>query len=379
MLKILFVSTGLHTGGAERMLLKLLQNIDRTRFDPVVVSLIDEGTLGGEISKLGIQVFSLRINTLKGMTTALWRLAKIIRQGRFDVIQGWMYHGNLLAWLGRLFSLRRAALCFGIRHTLYDLTREKRHTRAVIKANALLSSRADSCMFNSEVSLSSHRKFGFASASMEVIPNGFDIRAFDPSPSCAEALRLELKLDQAPVVGMVARFDPAKDHRNFLAAASRVHAAYPSVRFVLAGRNVDWNNSQLVEWVDEFGLRAAISLLGERKDIPALNSLFDIACLSSYMEAFPNVVGEAMACATPCVVTDVGDCAAVVGDTGLVVPPADHQALAAAIQSMLAMPAGKRAELGLAARKRISGLFELNSIVEKYMRFYEASAARMTA
>lgn len=378
-MKILFVSTGLQTGGAERMLLKLLQNIDRSRFDPVVVSLIDEGTLGGEIRKLGIPVITLRINTLQGVMTALWRLARITRKGRFDVIQGWMYHGNLFAWLGRLLSLRRAALCFGIRHTLYDLAREKRHTRAVIKANALLSRRTDSCMFNSEVSLSTHKKFGFASHSMEVIPNGFDIGAFGPSPACADALRLELELGQAPVVGMVARFDPAKDHRNFLAAASLVHAADPGVRFVLAGRNVDWGNGQLVAWIDEFGLRDVIRLLGERKDIPALNNLFDVACLSSYMEAFPNVVGEAMACATPCVVTDVGDCAAVVGETGMVVPPADHRALAYAIQSMLAMPVAKRAELGLTARQRISGLFELNNVVEKYMQFYKTAAARAAA
>src|SRR5690554_1860919 len=146
---ILFVITGLQTGGAERMLLKLLTYIDRSRYRPYVVSLIDKGTIGESIEALGVPVLALEINSVPGMLFAPFRLARLIRRERFMLIQGWMYHGNLLAWLGRFLAGSQAALSFGIRHTLYDLREEHRNTRLVIKMNAWLSRVAAASLFNS--------------------------------------------------------------------------------------------------------------------------------------------------------------------------------------------------------------------------------------
>lgn len=367
---ILFVTTGLQTGGAERMLVKLLKFIDRTRFDPYVISLIDKGTMGAQIEAHGIPVSALHINTIPGLVCAPWRLAALIRRGQFSLIQGWMYHGNLSAWAGRLLAGSRAMLSFGIRHTLYDLMGEHRNTRWVIRANAFVSRFTSSCLFNSQVSVERHRLFGFKSPVMQVIPNGFEIDTFAPDPAGAQSLRTQLGLGDSLVVGLVARFDPAKDHHTFLKAAARVRAERPDTRFVLVGRNVDWDNSQLVSWVRRLGLEESVLLLGERSDISALNSLFDVACLSSHMEAFPNVVGEAMACGTPCAVTDVGDCRAIVGDTGRVAAPRDADALAAAVEQLLQLHGDEREALGRQARARIVANFEITSVVANYMSHY---------
>ncbi len=371
MIKILFVSTGLQTGGAERMLVKILHSIDRTRFEPHVVSLIDEGTLGAEIRDMGVPLHCLRMNTLPGMLFAPLRLVALIRSEKYAILQGWMYHGNVMAWVGRLLSFQRSVLLFGIRHTAYDLAKEKVFTALAIRVNAFLTRFAQSCLFNSEISLQVHKKIGFKSEAMSVIPNGFDLRAYYPNPLGVPELRAQWDLQDKLVVGLIARFDPAKDHHNFLRAAGKVHAVMPDVRFLLAGFGVTYDNPELAGWVDTYRLRDAVLLLGERNDIPVLQNLVDIACLSSNMEAFPNVIGEAMACGKPCVVTDVGDCRSIVGQTGLVVDAEDSDALAAALLKLLALPTAVRAELGAAARQKIEDEFRIDSVVEKYMCYYE--------
>src|SRR5690554_5341050 len=118
-IRILFITTGLNTGGAEKMLLRLLKHMDTNRFQPCVVSLLDKGTVGPEIEALGVPVVALSIK--HNFFRALWSLIRHIKMGRFDIIQGWMYHGNLLALVASRFARSWAPVCFGIRQTVYDL------------------------------------------------------------------------------------------------------------------------------------------------------------------------------------------------------------------------------------------------------------------
>ncbi|HUH59515.1 MAG TPA: glycosyltransferase [Candidimonas sp.] len=374
MLSILFVTTGLQTGGAEKMLVKMLAHLDRSRFDPWVVSLMDEGTQGAAIRKMGISVSSLRVNTLCGFLSAPWRLAQLMRRKKFEVIQGWMYHGNIFAWLGRVLSGSNAALCFGIRQTLSDIRKEKMHTRLAIRANAILAPHTESCLFNSLASLEKHQAYGFRSRDMSVIPNGFELDSFFPDPIAAGRLRTELTLHGSPVVGLVARFDAAKDHYNFLVAAAKIRSVRQDVTFVMAGRNIVRTNDILFQWIKELKLEDAVVMLGERSDVAQLNNMFDVACLSSYMEAFPNVIGEAMACGIPCAATNVGDCKAIIGDSGSVVPPRDPSALAMAVLNLLALSTSERSSLGAKGRERITEHFDVKKIVGQYEVHYENMA-----
>ncbi|CAM5785194.1 glycosyltransferase [Castellaniella caeni] len=371
---LLFISTSLGTGGAERMLVKIMTRIDRNRFRPCVVSLLDQGTMGAVLADLGIKVVCLRMNSFWGLLTAPFRLAALIRRNRYTVIQGWMYHGSMLAWLGRRLAGSRAGLSFGIRHTLVDVQREHLNTRIVIWVVARLARKANVCMFNSKVSLLSHFAYGYRAQRVEVIPNGFEIESYFPNPASGQHLRNMLDLGDNLVVGLIARFDPAKDHENFLLAAALVHQRLPQVRFVLVGPNVTDENTFLRTWVREHDLGDVVLLLGERSDIADLNNLFDVACLTSWMEAFPNVIGEAMACGTPCVVTDVGDARYIVGDTGRVVPARDAKALAAAILELLMLPVDARQRLGALARNRIVEKFDMTQVVGAYMHHFDILA-----
>ena len=158
---------------------------------------------------------------------------------------------------------------------------------------------------------------------MVVIPNGFDLETCRPDSAARESVRNELQIpEDAPVIGLVARFNPQKDHRTFIQAARLLHNDRPDVRFVLCGAQVSWDNQALVRWIEEGGVRKQVYLLGRRNDIPRLTASFDIAASSSsFGEGFPNVLGEAMSCGVPCVTTDVGGSALIVGQNGMVVPP----------------------------------------------------------
>jgi glycosyltransferase involved in cell wall biosynthesis len=210
---------------------------------------------------------------------------------------------------------------------------------------------------------------------MVLIPNGFDIDTFRPDPAARHDVRRELGLPpETPLIGLVARYDPAKDHRTFLRAAAWLHQIAPDVHFVLCGDDVDWHHPELATWIDRSGLRGACHLLGRRHDVQRLHASFDVATLTSLSEGFPNVVGEAMACGVPCVATDVGDAAWIVGETGRIVPPRDPQALADAWHALLTLPSQERQTLGLAARARIAEHFALPGVIDQYAALYHSMA-----
>jgi glycosyltransferase involved in cell wall biosynthesis len=227
----------------------------------------------------------------------------------------------------------------------------------------------------SEASRQVHRQRGYPADKMLVITNGFDLATFRPDQGARQSVRQELGIpEDAPLIGLVARFDPQKDHRNFLQAAAKLHAQLPESYFLLCGDDLTWENAELVGWIEPVGIRHRCRLLGTREDTPRLTAALDLATTSSaYGEAFPLVIGEAMACGVPCVVTDVGDSAIIVGETGVVVPPRDPQALATGwSQLLLDMSRDERLQLGMAARQRIMERYSMGKIVAQYESLYES-------
>lgn len=368
---IIHVITGLATGGAERALYNLLNGGLVSRFDNHVVSLIDEGIMGPQIQDLDVPVITLGMRNGRPSFSGLAKLRRIIREFRPDLIQGWMYHGNLAASIARRFSPSKPALAWNIRQSLYDFTREKTMTRAVIQANRLFSSGPDVLLYNSQLSREQHEAFGFASGHGKVIPNGIDMQRFTFSSESLQNVRSELGIPvDVLVVGHVARLHPMKDHPVFLRAAVDLALRYKQVYFLLSGLEVSLDNKVLAQLIPD-QVRDRFHLLGERSDVPELMSAMDVFCQSSWSEAFPNVLGEAMATGVPCVATDVGDSAIVIGNTGVVVSPRDEAALAAGIESLLTMPMEERRTLGASARARIKANYNLGVIVEQYAALYE--------
>jgi glycosyltransferase involved in cell wall biosynthesis len=214
---------------------------------------------------------------------------------------------------------------------------------------------------------------------MIVIPNGFDLTHFKPDPFSRESVRQELGIAKdALLIGLVGRFDPKKDHDTFLRAAAFLHSCKTEVHFLLCGDQITWENAALKNEIETLGIVSWMHLLGKREDIPRLTSALDIAVSSSsFGEGFPNTIGEAMACGVPCVVTDVGDSALIVGDTGRVVPPKDPHALVIAWNHWIEMGLEHRKQWGLTARRRVEEQYSLPAIVEKYEHLYQEMASHV--
>ena len=375
-MKLLFIITGLSTGGAEMMLYKLLDRINREQFDPFVISLTYEGEsqISQRISDLDIPIYLLNINSKQEILQAIWRLINLVRKIQPDIIQGWMYHANLAAQFASLLTFQSVPTVWNIRHSVYSLKYEKSTTATIIKLLAKMSSFPKNIIYVSHISAKQHEKLGYQDSKSVVIPNGFDTEVFTPSINARNGLRRELGLtENAIVIGLIARYHPMKDHDNFLSAATLLLKKFPDIHFVLVGTGVQKENSGIVSLLSDFKLThdPHFHFLGERQDISKITAGFDIASLvSAWGEGFPNVVGEAMSCGVPCVVTDVGDSAWIVGETGKVVPPKDPEKLAQVWQEMIELGQEKRNQLGTLARQRIIENFSLDAIVEQYEELY---------
>ena len=288
-----------------------------------------------------------------------------------------MYHGDLIGGLAAKLS-GRSLVVWGIRNTDLSPERTKRSTILTARACARLSNwLPEKIVVCSEASQKVHIKMGYRAEKMVVIANGFDLELFRPDPQARVSVRDELGIPaHTLLIGLVARFDPQKDHWNFIQAASLLQVTHPEVHYLLCGGGITWENQELSDLIKASNLGDNVHLLGLRDDVPRLTAALDIASTSSVGESFPNVVGEAMSCAVPCVVTDAGDSAFIVGETGLVVSPKDPQALANAWRYLVEMPSSEKDNLGFAARQRVAKYFNLPAVVSSYERLYKNILAR---
>jgi len=376
MTRIMHIITTLGPAGAETMLCRIISRMDRSLFENEVVSLTGILDLAGSMERIGVRVRSLGMKTTAPNPLLLMRLAGWIRESKPDVIHTWMYHANLIGGLAARVA-SNVPVVWAIHHNGFDSRVDKRRTMLVNRACASISRKIpERIVCCSEASLQLHKTLGYAYDKLQVIPNGFDLEQVKPDVAARISLRNELGLPaDAVLIGLAARFHPHKDHRNFIQAAALLHKQKPEVHFVLCGLDITWQNARLAAWIDAAGLRGCCHLLGVRKDMPRLFAAMDIATTTSRSEAFPIVIGEAMACGTPCVVTDVGDSAMIVGETGVVVSPGDPEALANAWQKLIDAGPEVRQRLGMAARQRVQEHFSLSMIVERYQAIYAELAA----
>ena len=371
MIRIAHIITGLGIGGAEMMLAKLLSRTDRSQFEPFVISLSDQGVLGERIKDLHIPVSAAGMKPGRPMTAGLCRLVSMVRSIKPDLIQGWMNHGNLAAQLSAFFQGHRVPVIWNIRQSIYSLAYYKKMTMALMKMGSYLSYLPEAIIYNSRTGAAQHEAIGFRRDKRIIIPNGFDVDTFKPDLEAVASVRTELGIpSENIVIGLIASYSPLKDHATFLKAASLLLEKYSGVRFILAGLGIDGNNGRLRSLLMKLNISKSVYLLGERFDIPRLTACMDIASSSSYAEGFSNVIGEAMSCGVPCVVTDVGDSALLVGDTGLIVEPRNPKALCDGWKEIIEMPTLNRRRLGERARDRIIENFSIDAVCMLYDQLY---------
>lgn len=381
---VVHVATNLELGGAQRMLLKLIAAGVSRAATTHVVTLMPPGRLAPAFEGCGVRLHSLNLRRGGISPLAAIRLARLMRQLSPDLVQGWMYHGNLAASAALALPLpsgrsrARPALLWNIRGALDAPERERRLTRLVVRVCARLSRRPDAIVYNSVAAARQHEARGFSAGLRRVIGNGFDTARFAPDPEAGKRLRGRLGLGpNSLLIGIAAEWRPMKDHPTLLEAMRRLVEADLDVDLVLVGAGTDADSPALLHHVAVNGLGGRVHGLGPTLDPAPLIKAFDIAVLASaWGEGFPNFLGEAMASGVPCVATDSGDCRVVIGDAGIVVPARDPAALAEALARLVRAPAGERARLGRLGRERILEHYTIATIASAYRSLYAECLAR---
>ena len=377
-MKLAMVITGLSTGGAETMLLKVLENMDRKHFSPYVISLTTRGQIASRIEALGVPVEALGMRPGRFGPIKFFNLINHLRKPHPSAVHTWMYHADLLGGLAaRMAGIQ--AIGWAIRHSNLSPLQDKRSTWWVMRACASLSSRLPKkILCCSQTARDVHVSAGYDERKMMVIPNGFDLVRFRPDSGARVSVHTELGLSEdALLVGLIARYHPQKNHAGFFEAAATIHQHNPNIHFLLAGAGVEAGNLELRHTVQEAGVEEHTHILGNRRDVPRLMAALDVlASSSSHGEAFPNVLGEAMACGVPCVVTDVGDSAEIVGETGRVVSSGDMTGLARHVIEILELSPHERRALGELARENVRAKYDILKVVKQYEEFYESLMER---
>lgn len=372
MIRVVHIITGLSTGGAEMMLLRLVEKL-QGRFDQHVISLTDAGSVAKKLIAAGVPVTALGMSSTLPNPFLILKLAMQLKRLKPNIVQTWLYHADLIGGVAaRLVGV--SAIVWNVRNNELSVGKTKALTRKVAHLTACLSRYLPYYIICcSQVAMDTHIALGYQANKFIVIPNGFDLSHFKPDIAAREAVRLALGIAaDVPLIGLIARFDPQKNHAGFFTAAGHLHRIRPKINFLLAGRGVDKGNRQLMELIRENNIEDVTHLLGERQDIPTLNAALDIATCVSWSEAFPNVLGEAMACGVPCVSTNAGDAALIIGETGLVVPCGDMPSVVNAWLTLLDMTQVARIALSKRARDRVADNFEMTIIANRYASLYQS-------
>lgn len=359
-------------GGAEKVLLRLLQGMDDDVFENEVFALTTVSPLAEQFTDSGIPVKAFGYSKGNLNIVPFFNVCRSLRQRKPDIVQTWLYHGDLLGGISARMCTR-APVLWNLRQSNLDSRLSPRSTRTIAKICANLSSVIPrNIVCGSHAALSVHKALGYDAQKMFLIENGFDTEKYQRTEKWRRDFRSSWGVsDDTVVIGHAARLDPQKDHPTLLHAAAKVIEAEPSVRFVLCGTDITDAPTHLRELIDTLGIRDHVTLLGIVDNMTGFYSALDIQVMSSaYGEGAPNVLGEAMSCETPCVTTDIGDSARIIGNTGPVVPVGNDQALSDAILSLVAESSEQRRQRGQAARRRIVEEMPLKKMIKEYQDLY---------
>lgn len=370
-MKVLHIINGLGDGGAEGVLVRLC-TYDKVN-EHIVVSLLNHGKYGAELKMKGIDVHCLELGSFLKFVFGFFKLVRIIRLAKPDIVQTWLYHSDLFGGIASYFAgVRRVIWC--VRNGDLISGKTKRTTILIVntlaKISYLVPSRIVVCSLKAR---ETHELLGYNRSIMSCIPNGYDLGRFCFDKGGRESFRSGWGVPfDAKLIGMVGRYDPVKDHENLLLAISILNRRNISFFCVLVGEDLDESNQEINRMICELEIQNRVILAGQKNDVPAVMSALDLHVLSSCTEAFPNVVAEAMACETPCIVTDVGDSGHIVGNAGWIVPPQNAQALAEGIELALAsLNSANLDEIKKRARARIIANFGMDSMVSSYQAIWQ--------
>ena len=370
-MRITLLLRSLHRGGAEQQVILLAAGLAAMGHRVCIVSFYPEGELLERARSGPADYLSLDKKGRWDWIAPGRRLKSHFRREKPDIVYSFLTEPNLAAVLCRPGG-SGTKVVWGLRTADMDLILNSAFLRFAFRLGAVLSGKTQAIVFNSRAGLKYHQTHGYRSSRMQVIPNGFDTGHFCFDPAKRKALRSAWGIGPEEIlIGLSARLDPIKDHAGFLEAAALLSADLPGVRFVCAGGGDRALARSLRKMAEGPALAGKVVWAGECGDMPAVYSAMDINTSASLSEGFSNAIGEAMACGAPCVVTDVGDSAYIVGGTGEVVPPGRPGELAAAWRVMLDRLQYDPEQTRRTARERVKTLFSREAMLRATLALFE--------
>ena len=368
-MKIVHIITGLRDGGAEKTLYKICRYDNQNEHS--VISLQKGGKYFPLLKNLGVKVYCVNMSFF-----SIFKIFNIINLLRFlkpDLVQTWLVHGDFIGSIAaRLSGIKN--IVWNVRYSNFELGKTKLITIVLIKTLAKLSFFIPKLIVVvSKSAKKTCNELGYYKKKLRLITNGYNLLTLKPNRYHKPYIKKKFKIkNKIPLIGTVARFDPKQDHVNLLKALSVVKAKNIDFFCVLVGSGMNKFNKKLVSEISKLGLTNYVKLLDTTHNIPRTMNDLDIHIQSSsYGEGFPNVVAEAMACGTPCVVTNVGDAAYIVGKTGWVVPPKNSIKLAKAIEIAISevktVNWKKRCNQ---ARLRIKKNFDIKKMIKSFNKIW---------
>jgi len=361
--QLLFLLRSLNYGGAERQVVALATSLRQKGESVAIATLYSAGPWRKNLEAAGVPLYTLGKHW-RWDFFFVFRLIKLVREIRPATLHGCLGIANILTILLHPL-LPNIRIVWGVRASDMDLRRYGWLDRLLYRLECALSRFADLIIANSYTGLNYAVAHGFPKEKMVVISNGIDTDQFSPDPYLRKKASKDLGVAETDhLIGLVGRLDPMKDHPTFLKAAALLAKERQDVRFVCVGDGPKPYEAQLRRMCEELGLAKRVIWISAAENITAIYNAMDVmTSASSYGEGFSNVIGEAMACGVPCVVSDVGDSKWIVGETGWVIPPGNPTALCAGWRQMLELDADARIEQGKKARNRIVHHFGLERLI----------------
>jgi glycosyltransferase involved in cell wall biosynthesis len=371
-IKVLHIISNLNRGGAEAMLQKVISASIKSNVENTVISIIEGGLVAEELRRAGLSVYSLGAHRNVAAISRFSALKSLIRELSPDLLQGWMYHANIAASVSAgLVSDRRIPVVWNVRQSVPTLRNESALTTLTILAGAPLSYLPRSIIYNSVRAAEDHERILYSRARRRIIPNGFDTELFRPRPGSRGDLIRQLKLpEDAQIIGRVANFHHHKDFKTLFDSFAIISQKSPRAHLALIGGGLDSNNRELAGLMTLLPSTDKLHILGERSDVANIMPGFDVLLSSSSAEAFPNVIGEAMASAVPVVTTDAGDCREILSDPTRVVSCRNAGMLANSTLALLSRDPSERAAIGMRDRERIISHYSIEAIAHRYVNLW---------
>jgi glycosyltransferase involved in cell wall biosynthesis len=371
-MKVAHIITGLSTGGAEMMLYRLAKHHQTQGMQALVFSLVSNGELKALFQADGIRVIDLGFPRGRFSFSGFLQLIKELRAWKPDLAMCWMYHANVIGGLAAKIAGGSQVL-WSIHHSTLHRKKSSRLTRLVMMTGGILSWLPAKIIFCSETARSLHLRVGYQDSRCVVIPNGFDTELFHPDPGAGVQFKLQHGIPPSKrLIGIIGRYDPQKDFNTFIKAAEMISQLEKNVNYLFCGQGLEPDNDELMGLINQAGIMGRVHLIGQSSKMAQVYQSLDLLVSSSaYGEAFPMVIGEAMACGVPCIATDLGDVRLLIGQTGLIVPPENPLAIFHAVMEFLAMPSDEYLQRQNDARQRILNNFSLPKIASQYHDLFE--------